>query len=353
MGTGTRHPTMRDVAELAGVSPMTVSRALHRDPNVAPDSVRSVFDAVERLGYRRNEVARALRTGRAHDLIGLVITNLANPFYARLAEGVDRIAAMAGLHILIGNSRDDAARERELLEDFRSQRVSGLVVVPSGTDQSHLTAEHVDGVPVVLAARPPNGVDLDCVLVDDETGTRDLTNSLARAGHRRIGFVGLPRSTWAGTRRLAGYHRGLAESGIPFDEHLETFTDRLAHDAPRATSDLLDQPDPPTALVTANNRITVGAYRAIRTDHRVVALAGFDDIELGDLLEPGITVAAYDPSLIGETAASLVLSRLGLTGKNIDRGTQRHSLPVTIRDYHGLEGHTPAPVPDGASLCMP
>ena len=185
MGTGTRQPTMRDVADLAGVSPMTVSRALHRDPNVAPDSVRSVFDAVERLGYRRNEVARALRTGRAHDLIGLVITNLANPFYARLAEGVDLIAAVAGLHILIGNSRDDAARERELLENFRSQRVSGLVVVPSGTDQSHLTAEHVDGVPVVLAARPPNGVDLDCVLVDDETGTRDLTNSLARAGHRR------------------------------------------------------------------------------------------------------------------------------------------------------------------------
>lgn len=338
MGTATRQPTMRDVADLAGVSPMTVSRALHGDPNVAPDSVRSVLDAVDRLGYRRNEAARVLRTGRAHALIGLVITNLANPFYARLAEGVDRVATGAGLHVLIGNSRDEAARERELLEDFRSQRVSGLVVVPSGTDQSHLTAEHVDGVPVVLAARPPTGVDLDCVLVDDETGTRDLTNSLVAAGHRRIGFVGLPRSTWAGTRRLAGYHRGLGESGIPRDEHLETFTDRLAHDAPRATRDLLDQSDPPTALVTANNRITVGAYRAIRTAHHDVALAGFDDIELGDLLEPGITVAAYDPSLIGETAASLILSRLGSSGQDAEPEAQRHNLPVAIRHYHGLHG---------------
>lgn len=334
------HPTMRDVADLAGVSPMTVSRALHNDPNVAPSSVSAVLAAVDRLGYRRNEAARVLRTGRPHDLLGLVITNLANPFYAQLAVGVERFAAAHGQRVVIGNSADDPGRERELLDDFRSQRVSGLVVVPSGPDQRHLAPDVLDGVPVALAARPPRGVDLDCVLVDDTGGARDLTASLVAVGHKRIGFIGLPTTSWAGEQRLDGHLSALAAAGIGADADLLGSTDRLAGTAEDVARRLLALPRPPTALVAANNRITVGAYRAIRRYAQSTALAGFDDLDFADLLGQRLTVAAYDPALVGETAAALVLDRLR-SADSTRQLARRRRIPVVVKQYRTL-GDDPA-----------
>jgi LacI family transcriptional regulator len=154
-------PTMADVAKHAGVAPMTVSRALHDDPRVSPSTRVKVLASVAALGYRRNEVARSFRAGLSSDLLGLVVTNLANPFYAQLALGVESLAAEHSMTMLLGNTAEDPGREKELVDNLVSRRVSGIIVVPAGSDHSHLRPSVLDGTPVVLAARPPSGAELD------------------------------------------------------------------------------------------------------------------------------------------------------------------------------------------------
>jgi LacI family transcriptional regulator len=298
---------MRDVAVHAGVSPMTVSRTLHDDPRVSADNRRRVLAAVAALGYRRNEAARSLRSGRSHDIVGLVVTNLANPFYSQLALGVEQFAAEHGQQVLIGNTAESVDRERELLADFAARRIDGAVVVPAGNDHRHLRAA---GIPVVLAAAQPRRAALDCVLVDDYAGSRQLTEELIAAGHRRIAFLGLAGHRWTGSERRRGFVDAMTAARLKTPARL---TDHHLSDvaaAQRITGELLELREPPTAVVAANNRNTMGAYRAIRHLRSDTALAGFDDFEFADLLDRPLTVAAYDPTELGAAAAELLYDRV-------------------------------------------
>lgn len=307
---GTSSPTMRDVAHRAGVSPMTVSRALRDDPRVSPEAKTRVVDAVSELGYRRNEAARNLRLGRSNGLIGLVVTNLANPFYSQLALGVEAMAAEHGARVMLGNSGEDVARERQLVHDFASRRLDGIIVVPTGSNHLHLQPAQLSGIPVVLAAGPPVRFEADAVLLDDFGGTWEATHHLIEAGHRKIAFLGLPASTWTGSERFRGYCAALEEAGIPLDDRIISLQHRDVPAAERAMLALLDAEDPPTAVFTANNRNTIGAYRAIRGRQSGTALAGFDDFELADMLSLPLTVVAYDPRELGRRAAELLCDRI-------------------------------------------
>jgi LacI family transcriptional regulator, galactose operon repressor len=318
---------MRDVAEYAGVSPMTVSRTLRDDPVVTAENRRKVHEAVAALGYRRNEAARSLRSGRAHDIIGLVVTNLANPFYSQLALGVEQFAAEHGQQVLIGNTADDVRRERELLGDFAGRRIDGVVVVPAGNDHHHLRAA---GLPVVLATARPRRAALDCVLVDDYTGSRELTEELIAAGHRRIAFLGLPEPNWNGAERLRGFADAMGAAGLAVPDRLIDHGLPEVAIAQRTTRELLDLSEPPTAIVAANNRNTMGAYRAIRHARTAIALAGFDDFEFADLLDQPLTVAAYDPTRLGAAAAELLFDRVhGTAGKR----RRTITIPVQLKHY--------------------
>lgn len=146
-------PTMRDVAARAGVSAMTVSRVLKDDARVSGTTRERVLAAVEALGYRRNETARSLRLGGS-GMIGLVVTNLANPFYSRLALGVQEVASEHGLRVLLSNTAEQADRERGLVEDLASRQVDGVIVVPAGSSHRHLAPAALRGMPIVLASRP-------------------------------------------------------------------------------------------------------------------------------------------------------------------------------------------------------
>lgn len=318
---------MRDVAAHAGVSPMTVSRTLRGDPAVTPDNRRKVHEAVAALGYRRNEAARSLRSGRAHDIIGLVVTNLANPFYSQLALGVEQFAAEHGQQVLIGNTAEDVGRERELLADFAGRRIDGAVVVPAGTDHRHL---RVRGLPVVLAAARPRRAALDCVLVDDYAGSRQLTEELIAAGHRRIAFLGLPEHLWTGAERLRGFRDAMQAAGLPAPDRLVGHHIADIATAQRTTRELLELSRPPTAIVAANNRNTMGAYRAIRHARTAIALVGFDDFEFADLLDRPLTVAAYDPIQLGAAAAGLLYDRVrGTAGKR----PRTITIPIQLKHY--------------------
>lgn len=329
--------TMRDVAERLGVSSMTVSRALRGDEGIAEPTRQRVLAEVKALGYRRNDLASRLRSGRAHELVGLVVTSLSNPFYAQLAVGVEQVATAHGAGLVVASTNGRPERERELIADMAARRIAGMIVVPAGNSHRHLQQRGVDDIPVVLAATPPRGIDVDCVIVDDFGGTYEACQLLLERGHQRIGFLGLPASLWTGSERYRGYAAALEDAGIVVDD---AYVSRHRGDislAEGATRRLLALPEPPTALITANNRNTVGALRVIRDSPKPIALAGFDDVELADLLQLPLSVVAYDAEEVGREAARLLFDRIDL-GPPSDDGdrassTRRVVIPTQIVDY--------------------
>ncbi len=304
-------PTMRDVAEAAGVSVKTVSRVVNAEPGVGGPTVDRVQRAIRDLGFQRNDLARSLRHGQTSATVGLVIGDLANPFYAAIARAAEQVAQANGHLLIAASSEGDERRERELLRTLRMRRVDGLLLVPTGGDHRDLAADQRLGVPVVFLDRPPAGVVADAVLLDNEGGARTAAAHLLAAGHRRFGVVGhRDGGFYTMARRLAGFRAALVDAGVPLPDRSLRLGLHDAATAEAATRDLLAAPQPPTALFTTNDRSTVGAVRAVRALGARVALVGFDDFELADLLTPPVTVVAHDPAELGRRAAELLFARL-------------------------------------------
>jgi LacI family transcriptional regulator len=302
---------MRDVASTAGVSLKTVSRVVNGEAGVRTDTAARVEAAIARLGFARNDVARSLRHGRANAL-GLVIEDVANPFYSAIARTVED-AAHARSHILItGSCEEDAVRERELVLRLLRRSVDALLIVPAGGDHRHLLPEIGAGTPIVFLDRPPRGIEADTVLLDNLGGARAAVEHLLRQGHRRIAFVGDPPSLYTASERLAGYRAAFEAAGVVPDDALIRAGSHDAASAESAVRDLLALPagQRPTALFSANNRNTVGALRALRDAPTPVALVGFDDFELADMLPVPITVVRHDPAAMGRIGAELAYARL-------------------------------------------
>src|SRR4051794_17853319 len=204
---------MRDVASTAGVSLKTVSRVVNRETGVRPDTTARVEAAIARLGFARNDVARSLRHGRA-EALGLVIEDVANPFYSAIARAVED-AAHDRSHILItGSCEEDAERERQLVLRLLRRSVDALLIVPAGEDHRYLLAEIGAGTPIVFLDRPPRGLDADTVLLDNVGGARAAVAHLARQAHARIAFVGDPLRLFTADERLRGYREALAAAGL-------------------------------------------------------------------------------------------------------------------------------------------
>ncbi|MFI6298012.1 LacI family DNA-binding transcriptional regulator [Nonomuraea sp. NPDC050790] len=314
-------PTMKDVASAAGVALKTVSRVVNGEPGVNPATAERVRAAIDALGYSRNESARVLRQGRT-STVGLVIEDISDPFYSGLGRAVEQVAIAHGCLLLSGSSGENPERERELVRTFCARRVDGLIVVPAGDDHSYLRPELDAGTPAVFVDRPPGpGIDVDTVLCDNAGGARLAVAHLRRSGHRRIAFLGDSPSIFTAAERLKGYHEALGELSDP------ALVSMRAPDLAGTGADLermLGLPDPPTAVFTGNGRLTVTALRALRG--RPLALVGFDDFELADLLSPGVTVVAQDPAGLGRVASELLFRRLAG-----DRGPAQHrQLPVRL-----------------------
>jgi LacI family transcriptional regulator len=304
-------PTVQDVAELAGVSPMTVSRVLGGGVNVRPEKIEAVLAAVEALGYRRNENARSIRPGQRTGLLGVIITNVGNPYYAQLQLGAEEIVAQDGLRLLVGNSGEDVARERALVNDFIGRHVDGLIVVPAGREAGHLQAAMAARIPLVLASRQLSTLDTDAVLVDDHGGALEATRRLISEGHERIAYVGNAVSVFTSQRRFEGFTRAHEEAGLAVDDTLVRAGQNDADAARVAMRELLALTDPPTAVFSANNRNTIGVLRALAEsgarDARIIA---FDDFELSDMTPYELSVIEHDPRDVGRRAAELILERL-------------------------------------------
>jgi LacI family transcriptional regulator len=329
-------PTMRDVATLAGVSVMTVSRALHDDPRITEDTKNRVRAAVQQLGYLRNDTARNLRIGRGADAIGLIIGNLANPFYSQLALGVGEVAEQHGLTVMFVNAGRDVEREARLVADLLSRRVEGIIIAPEGDDHRHLAAGPMRGAPVVFVARPPSGIAADCVLVDDFAGTKEATNRLIERGHTRIGFVGLPSTVWTGAERFRGFRAAMGEAGLRSYKRYVRYQESDVTAAEKTVRSILALATPPTALFAANNRNMFGALRAASEVDPPIALAGFDDFELAGILALPLIVVAYDPVELGREAARLLLDRVGANATDVP--PRRVIIPTSVIEYGRVGG---------------
>jgi LacI family transcriptional regulator len=304
-------PTMRDVAGTAGVSLKTVSRVVNGEPGVRTDTAARVEAAIARLGFARNDVARSLRHGRASAL-GLVIEDLANPFYSAIARAVEDAAHARGHILITGSCEEDPERERQLVLRLLRRSVDALLIVPAGDDHRYLLGELSTGTPVVFLDRPPGGVAADAVLLDNVGGARMAVEHLLARGHRRIAFVGDAPALFTAAQRLEGYRAALRDAGAAVDEALVRAGSHDTATAEHAVRELLLLPDDrrPTALFAANNRNTVGALRALRASERPAAVVGFDDFELADMLAVPVTVVRHAPEEMGRLAAELAYARL-------------------------------------------
>jgi LacI family transcriptional regulator len=320
---------MRDVAALAGVSIKTVSRVVNAEGGVTPGLAAKVMAAVDRLDYRHNLTASSLRRADGKSAtIGVVLEDVANPFSSALHRSIVDVALGRGVLVLAGSSDEDEVRERQLVSAFANRRVDGLIIVPASHDHSYLLNERRAGTAIVFADRPPYFFDADTVLTDNAAGVRRAIRHLLAHGHRRVGYLGDLQTIATAAARHEGYVEELAAQGIPLDERLVRLDLRGIEGSESAISEMFASAQAPTALFTAQNLITIGAYRALRRlglQHSV-ALVGFDDIMLSDLLDPGLTVIAQDPGAIGRTAAELLFRRL-----DGDRSpSARHIIPTML-----------------------
>lgn len=306
-------PTMREVAALARVSIKTVSRVINGQTGVGAEAIERVRAAARSLGYRPNLTASSLRrSDRRSATLGVLFEDLSNPFDSALLRAVEDRARQAGMLVLAGSDEDDPLLQRELLGSLAARRVDGIVVMAVGGHQDALQQERERGTPMVLVDRPPTFANTDSVTTTNRESSREAVGQLAAFGHRHIAFLGDRQTLWTSRERYTGYLEGLAHAGLRLREDLVR-TDLMGSALAReATAALLDLADPPTALFTAQNLVTVGAMKALRDRglHHRVALVGFDDFPLADMVEPAITVVRQDVPRIGRTAADLLFARI-------------------------------------------
>jgi LacI family transcriptional regulator len=306
-------PTMRDVAALAGVSLKTVSRVINAEPAVSADLLARVERAIDQLDYRPNLTASSLRRNDGKTAtVGLVLEDLANPYSAAVTRAVEDAARPRRVTVVAGSVDEDPERERALVREFVARRVDGLIVAPTAADQSYLIADRRAGMALVFVDRPPNHLDADAVVAANRSGATDGVRHLLAGGHRRIGFLGDLATIATAADRFAGYVDAIERAGLAADMTIIRRDLRSVDAAKAAVEELLRLPRPPTAIFAAQNVLGIGAFAALRGLHRQfdVALVGFDDFPLADLLDPGVTVVAQDPAAIGRLAAETLFRRL-------------------------------------------
>ncbi|MER5444202.1 LacI family DNA-binding transcriptional regulator [Streptomyces sp. NPDC002766] len=351
--------TMADVARSAGVSVATVSHVLNGTRPVLPHTRQSVLDAIDRLGYTPNTLARSLVTSRTRS-IGLAVSAIRNPYFTEILQGVEAAALDAGHGLLIADPHDDPAHERTVVQLLHERRVDGMIVAPSADPRALVTYLARHDVPTVFldrlvevdaagtqASGGDGGLRFDQVCAESAEPTARLVAHLAGLGHRRIALIaGLPGLSTT-RERIAGYRQGLAAAGLPHDESLLAHGDSESAGAERATAALLSLAAPPTALVTANNAMTLGALRALRDRGLSVpddmALCCFDDFPWADLFSPRLTAIAQPGREIGTQAVRLLLERLAAP----DRPARTVRLPCAF--VHRTSCGCPEPGRSGAS----
>ncbi len=309
-----RRPTLRDVAGSASVSFKTVSRVVNDEDGVSPELTARVKAAILELGYQPDDRARRLRTTDLRSgVIGFVLVDVANPFFSSILRGIEEVARRHNYFVLSGSTDGDSTRQDQLVSAFVARRVDGLIVVPTGDHIGPLGHEIARGTPLVFVDLEPNEANqVDLLRSDHQGGARLGTEHLLARGHRDIAFFGSALDIFSARLRLAGFREAMTAAGL--EVHPERIRTGLhtPDEWQRIVTDYLQTEPRPTALFTAQNFITLGALQALhalglRND---IAQIGFDDVDLGAVVTPGVTVVPQYPLELGRRAAELLFRRL-------------------------------------------
>lgn len=308
VGAQVRSVTIKNVADMAGVSVATASRVLSGHPSTSEEARAAVSNAANTLGFRPNAQARSLRK-TSTQTIGLVLPDVRNPFFADLAHAVEQRARDFKYLTLFGNANEDAEQQDRYFDIMLTQRVDGLIAAPQG-DIADLQAVLDSGVPTVFVDRVIPGTAVPSVTPDNTTGIQEAVRHLTNLGHRRIGYIAGPQSTSTGRERLAAFQDALADTNADDDAGLIFFGDFQSASGAAGAHHLLELPQPPTALLAADSLMSIGAIGvcnerglAIGTD---LAFVAYDDIEAFTLINPALTVIAHDVDAMGRLAVDLL-----------------------------------------------
>lgn len=323
-----RKPTMSDVARLAGVGTMTVSRVLNGSANVSEDATQRVQTAIEQLDYRPNELARALRGQRTRS-IGLILPYLYDSFFAMCGHAVSTVAKQHGYSVIMTTSNEDPDTEYAEADQMLQRHVEGLLVIPASQGRTRLNRSLLGKTPLVAFDRPLNDPSFDTVLAENQRGSKRMVEHLIEHGHKSITFMGLSRSVYTINARFQGYRKAMAEAGLETDACFECDT---LESTLGAIQSRLKQKKRPTAYLTSNTLATRSVFAALlQLGVRIpadAALAGFDDFELADLTSPPLTVVRQPVQEMGRVAAEQLFERLA-RGETTQTG-KRIVLPVEL-----------------------
>ncbi len=301
---------MVDVAREADVSLKTVSRVVNNETSVQAEYVERVQQAIDKLGFVRNNIARDLRSNKDTSIIGLVIGDLGNPFYSLIARSIERVARSYGSMLVICSSEEDPQRERECIVELCERRVDGLVVVPTYVDHAFCADEIKRGMRMVFLDRRPVGLQADTVLIENVAGSAAGARFLFGRGHRRIAVIGHDLRLLSMEQRLSGVREAAAEAGIELDDDLIRFGPLTPDHAAIAASELASLPDPPTAFFCCTNRITVGVVDELHRRGLELDVVGFDDLERRHNFPMPVGVITYDLEELGRQTAELLFRRI-------------------------------------------
>ena len=327
--------SIRDVAERAGVSTATVSHVINQTRFVREETRQKVIEAVEALNYQPSAIARGLATNSTQT-IGLIISDIGNPFFTAVARGIQDEVRQHGYHTIFCNTDEDPAREDEYLRLLSARQIDGLIIAPTGVHSKHLTQMDKTGLPIVLLDRQTPCIDAPIVGVDNEGGAYQATRHLIELGHRRIAvLVGIETISTLATR-LAGYQRALCEANLPVDESLVIRADprnymnqnhllstpaptfftnnQMTPSAFHALLRVLESPNRPSAIFVTNNEMTVGALHALKESGircpEDISIISFDDHAWASIFTPALTVVRQPTYRLGKMAARLLIKLL-------------------------------------------
>lgn len=307
--------TIIDVAREAGVSTATVSRVFNGSPLVTEKTVNEVLEVAERLHYNPSRVARRLRAQKgASGIIGVIITDIKNPFFSDVVRGIEDLAFEQHHGIITCNSDEDAEKERFYINTLISEQVSGLVIAPTPHNFPLLQKQADQGNPIVLVDRAGPDPNFDNVLVNNVAGAHAATRHLIRLGHTRIGFIGGIPGISTTEERYKGYAKAYKEAGLQIDKSLVTYGNSRQDGGYIQTEKLLKADPKPTAMFVTNNLMTLGCLQKLHEAGVVIpdemALVGFDDMPWAVALNPPLTAVKQPGYVLGSNAADLLFKRL-------------------------------------------
>jgi len=304
------NPTIKDVANLAGVHPSTVSRVINGDSRISEKTKNKVLLIIKKLGYTPNAIARGLKTKRTYTL-GMLIPDITNPFFAEIARGAEDTANVNGFNIILCNTDDKLKKERTYLDILKEKRVDGLILGTAHTKDKSILELEKNNFPYILVSRNIEGLDKNCIIVDDVAGGIMATEYLIKLGYRKIAHITGPLRVRSAINRLKGYKFALKKHQIEYNEELVEEGDFRIKGGYQAMKKFLELPESPTAIFAANDLMALGAIQAIQKKKYHIpkdfCIIGFDDIRSASFVYPPLTTIRQPMLEMGALAVKMLL----------------------------------------------